>query len=105
MGRFFLNKEGKCRPNLFVGPSFNFLTGVASKTGSGETVQVKNYKDSFNTFDFGLTGGVGLNWLVANETHVILDARYTHGLSDIAKSAAKVNNQAISVSAGVTFGL
>jgi opacity protein-like surface antigen len=104
-GRFYLNREGKFRPNLFVGPSFSFLTGAAYKEGDGESTDIENYSDIFNTFDFGLTGGLGLNWLIANETHIVIDGRYTHGLSDLSKADGKVNNQGFTVSAGVTFGL
>ncbi|RAW00599.1 porin family protein [Pseudochryseolinea flava] len=104
-GRFFLNKDGKCRPNLFVGPSFSFLTGAAEKIGDADAEEVKDYSDFFNTFDFGVTGGIGLNWLIADETHLIIDGRYTHGLTDVSKSNATINNQAFTLSAGVTFGL
>ena len=104
-GRFFLNRDGIFRPNIFLGPSFAFLTGVSSKTNDGENVENNDYKDSYNTFDFGLTGGLGLNWLIANETHIIIDGRYTHGLSDVAKSDSDVFNRGFTISAGVTFGL
>jgi opacity protein-like surface antigen len=104
-GRFFLNRDGKFRPNIFVGPSFAFLTGAASKEGDGDSEDIENYADIFKTFDFGLTGGLGLNWLIANETHIVLDGRYTHGLSDLSKADGKVNNQGFTISAGVTFGL
>jgi hypothetical protein len=105
VGRFFLNREGTCRPNLFVGPSFNFLTGVANKAKGEDSVNDDDFRDSFKTFDFGLTGGVGLNWLIADETHLIIDGRYTHGLSDISKADTDVFNRGFTVSAGVTFGL
>ena len=36
IGRYFFNKEGKVRPNIFVGPSFSFLTGVKNKIGSND---------------------------------------------------------------------
>ena len=104
-GRFFLNRDGNFRPNIFVGPSFGFLTGAASKEGDGESVDIDNYSDIFSTFDFGLTGGLGLNWLIADETRIVLDGRYTHGLSDLSKADGKVNNQGFTISAGVTFGL
>jgi hypothetical protein len=105
MGRFFLNRDGVCRPNIFVGPSFNFLTGVSSKLNDGDNVEDKDFKDTYNTFDFGLTGGIGLNWLIGNETRIIIDGRYTHGLSDIAKSDSDVFNRGFTISAGITFGL
>jgi outer membrane protein W len=104
VGRFFLNKEGSFRPNLFIGPSFGFLMGGTNKTGSGEAVKISNYKDVYNTFDFGLTGGLGLNFEIANETRLLLDARYTYGLSDITKASGNANNLPITVTAGVSFG-
>lgn len=105
IGRVFFNREGVFRPNIFIGPSFNFLTGVTSKEGDGDAVKLDNFKDVYNTFDFGVTGGIGFNWLIADETRIIIDGRYTHGLSDISKAEGSVINQAISVSAGVTFGI
>jgi outer membrane protein W len=104
VGRFFLNQEGKFRPNLFIGPSFGFLMGATNKTGSSEAVKITDYKSTFNTFDLGLTGGLGLNYEIANETRLLLDARYTYGLSDITKAAGSVNNLPITLTAGVSFG-
>ncbi len=104
IGRFFLNKEGTFRPNIFVGPSFGFLTGVTNKVGSAERVSMDNYSASFNTFDFGVTGGMGFNFLISNETYLIIDGRYTHGLSDISKSSTVVNNNAFGLTVGLSFG-
>ena len=103
IGRFFLNKEGTFRPNIFVGPSFGFLTGATNKVGSNERVNVDNYKAIYNTFDFGVTGGIGFNILISNETYFIIDARYTHGLSDITQGAGVVNNS-FGLTAGLSFG-
>jgi Outer membrane protein beta-barrel domain len=104
IGRFYLIKEGNFRPNLFVGPSFGFLTGVTNKVGSGDRVTMENYGSVFNTFDMGITGGAGLNFLISNETYFIVDARYTHGFSDITKAAGVVNNNSLAITAGISFG-
>ena len=103
LARFFLSKEGKFRPNLFVGPSFGFLFGGTTQTGNGDAVKIPAYKNLYNTFDFGLTGGLGLNYEVADETRLLLDARYVHGLSKVNKIGDS-NNQGITVSVGVSFG-
>jgi hypothetical protein len=106
VARLFFNKQGPFRPNVFAGPSFGFLTGVKSQTGNGDKVTVDNYKDTFKTFDFGLTGGLGLNYEIAPETRILVDFRYTYGLSDVSKSnASSVNNQVIGITAGVSFGI
>jgi len=104
IGRFFLNKEGSVRPNIFVGPSFGFLTGATNKVGSNDRVDIANYENIFNGFDLGVTAGMGFNFLISNETYVIIDARYTHGLSDITKANGNVNNNALGLTAGISFG-
>jgi len=104
IGRFFLNKEGSFRPNIFVGPSFGFLAGATNKVGSNDREPIESYKDVFNGFDFGVTGGLGLNFLISTETYFIIDARYTHGLSDITKADGNVNNKSFGLSAGISFG-
>ncbi len=104
IGRFFLNKEGNFRPNIFVGPSFGFLAGANNKVGSNDRVAIEGYKNTFNNFDFGVTGGLGLNFLISPETYLIIDARYTHGLSDITIANGNVNNSAFGLTAGLSFG-
>lgn len=105
VGRYFLNKEGQFRPNIFLGPSFGILTGAKNKVGNNDPEKLESFKDSFNTFDFGVTGGVGCNIRIFSETYLVLDARYTQGVSDIAKSDADVNNNSFALTAGVSFGL
>lgn len=104
IGRFFLNKEGTFRPNIFVGPSFGFLTGATNKVGSDKPVAIDSYKNIYNGFDFGVTGGLGLNFLISTETYFIIDARYTHGLSDITIANGNVNNNSFGLTAGISFG-
>lgn len=104
IGRFFLNKEGSFRPNIFLGPSFGFLNGASQKIGTNDRAKVDSYKNVYNNVDVGITGGVGFNFLIANETYFILDARYTHGLSDISKVDGDVNNNSLALTAGLSFG-
>lgn len=106
VARLFFNRDGKFRPNIFGGPSFGFLTGAKGRVGSNDAEQIDNYNKVYNAFDFGLTGGLGLNFEIARETRFLIDARYTHGLTDITKSAASdVNNNAIGITAGFSFGI
>lgn len=106
VGRFFFNREGNFRPNIFIGPSLGILTGATNvKVGENNPTAINNYRDIYRPLDFGVTGGLGLNFLIARETRLLFDARYTHGLTDITKSSGYVNNKAISLTAGVSFGL
>ena len=104
MGRLFLNREGNVRPNIIFGPSFAFLTGAKNKVG-GDVEKIDSYKNSFNTFDFGLTGGLGCSVRIRNETYFVLDGRYTHGISDISKDNDDINNKSFLISAGLQFGI
>lgn len=110
--RVFFNREGTIRPNVFLGPSFGFLTGAKVKVEDGDYENyediddnIDSYKDVYNTFDLGIAAGLGLNIKVGEEMYFIIDARYTYGLTDIAKGGSDVNNQAVAVSAGLSFGI
>lgn len=117
LARLFFNREGTVRPNIFFGPSFGFLTGARWKAGDGDYQNVEDlgldifddvnsYKDVYNTFDFGLGAGLGVNIRVGNEMYFIIDARYTYGFSDIYKEAGgTVNNQNVAITAGLSFGI
>jgi hypothetical protein len=103
--RLFFNREGTLRPNIFAGPSFGFLNGVKVKVADGDYESFDDYEDVYNTFDLGLGVGFGLNIKVGDEIYLIIDTRYTYGFSDLSKSDTDVNNQAVAVSAGLSFGL
>jgi len=51
MGRFFLNKEGNIRPNIFLGPTIAVLAGARNTTGNN-TEKLPSYEDSFNSVDW-----------------------------------------------------
>ncbi len=104
IGRVFLNREGNVRPNIFFGPSFAFLAGAKNKVG-GDVEKLNSFKNNFNTFDFGLTGGLGCSFRIRNETYFVLDGRYTHGISDISTDNRDINNKSFLVSAGLQFGI
>lgn len=103
--RVFFNREGTLRPNIFAGPSFGFLNSVKAKVGDGDYEKVDNFEDAYNTFDVGLGLGLGLNIKIGGEVYFIVDTRYTYGFSDLTKADGDVNNQAVAVSAGLSFGL
>ncbi|HET9055043.1 MAG TPA: porin family protein [Cyclobacteriaceae bacterium] len=117
LARLFFNREGTVRPNVFFGPSFGFLTGAKWKVGDGDYENVEDiegdlfdevdsYKDMYNTFDFGLGAGLGVNIKVGDEMYFVIDARYTYGFSDIYRRASgTVNNQNVAVTAGLSFGI
>lgn len=120
LARVFFNRDGVVRPNAFLGPSFGFQTGAKWKINDGDYENVEDsdirellgeadsYQDVYNTFDFGLSGGLGVNIKVAEEIYFIVDARYTYGLSDLYKNSlndSKHNNHGLAITAGMSFGI
>ncbi|HTJ50288.1 MAG TPA: porin family protein [Cyclobacteriaceae bacterium] len=100
IARYFLTKKGFFRPNVFAGPSFAFLMGANQNDR-----KVESYKDVYNRRDIGITGGAGFNFLIARETYFIIDARYTHGLTDLTKASGNVSNNSLALTAGFSFGI
>ncbi len=82
---------------ICAGPQFNFYLGgteVYGGEGVWDTSQRPNNvdeqygKEIENTFDYGITGGGGLD-LATSIGHFILEARYYYGLADIFSNSKK----------------
>ncbi len=72
--------------NLHVGPYAAFLVGVniKSKDSDGNVEGVTQLdRDDFNTFDYGLAGGVGIDFESSQ-----IGLRYSYGLREIGKSGS-----------------
>lgn len=104
-GRFFLTKRGRFRPNFFFGPYMGYLRGVSRKTGPSDPVKLINYQDTYHKYDLGVTGGLGLNYRILEHTRLLLDGRYSHGLTDLTKAPGEINNETITITFGISFGI
>ncbi|MFS4428223.1 porin family protein [Chryseobacterium sp. GVT01B] len=74
-------------PDLYVeaGPEFGFMVSAKNKLkneSNGDSTTSDNYKDNFNTFNFGIGLGAGYYFT----PNLGLTARYVAGLTDIAKN-------------------
>jgi Outer membrane protein beta-barrel domain len=103
LARYFLNDGGSFRPNVFLGPSLGLRLGA--KTTNKTYNSTVDSKDFYNAAEVGLTGGVQLNFRVADRQRLTVDARYTLGLTDITTDATTVRNSTISVGVGYNFGV
>jgi hypothetical protein len=103
--RFFINKEGRFRPNLFAGSSAGYLLHVSRRDNDGNMATLQNFEDLYNRFDLGITGGIGLNYEIIEDTRVLIDGRYTYGLRDLTKAAGQINNETFTATVGLSFGL
>ncbi|MCW3111274.1 MAG: hypothetical protein JWQ09_5780 [Segetibacter sp.] len=104
---YFFNSYGKkVRPKVFVGPSFGFLAGGKTKIESPNLNATVDSKDYFNSFDFGVTAGAGLNIRLVKNTWFNADINYLHGISDIQKDINNTaHNRNVGLNVGVNFGL
>jgi hypothetical protein len=83
------------------GPSFGYLLRARTRADFGNATEEIDIIEDVERFEFSVVAGGGLEF-----TRVLIDARYTHGLSNIDKLAAdgdKMTNRAVSVTAGIKF--
>lgn len=69
---------GNVVPNFFAGPEVGILLSAKVTLGSME----EDFKDQLKNTDFGLTFGGGIDFKLQTTT-LMIDARYTLGLSEI----------------------
>jgi hypothetical protein len=90
-------KPSKSPVGLVVGPTLGFR--IRAKTsGSGQSEE--DFKDEVKQADLGLVAGVSVD-----VAHIVLDGRYTWGLTNIAtdSSDGKVKNRVASLTLGFRF--
>ncbi len=83
------------------GPSFGYLLRAKTRADFGSSTEEIDVIDEVERFDFGIVAGGGIEF-----GRIVVDGRYTHGLSDIDKDTSddvKVTNRAVSVTVGFKF--
>lgn len=81
--------------SINLGPQLGYVVSMKSKMGS---TSVKADKSTYNSFDFGI--GVGATYHIQK---FLIDARYTHGLTNVAKGGVKNKNSVIQLGVGYMF--
>lgn len=84
-----------------AGPSMAFRLRARSRIAFGGSTEEIDLDDDVESFDLGVVGAAGLEF-----GRWVVDARYTHGLSDTdadASDGVTVRNRVFSVSAGIRF--
>lgn len=105
---------GPLTPYAFAGPSIGILLSASSESGGEDT----DIKDQLSSTDFALDFGAGAALDVAPLVSLMLDVRYSLGLSDIFNDTAKqqwtqetgiagqkVKTSGVQIVAGLMFGL
>ena len=83
------------------GPSIGILVRARTRTDFGSSTEEIDVKEDVETLDLGIViaGGVEFG-------SIVVDGRYTHGLSDIDKDTSgdvKTTNRAVSLTVGIKF--
>jgi hypothetical protein len=109
LGKFwFPVSDSQVKPFIFVGPAVAFKVGC---TLEGEILSVTGSEDCDKTSvvkikstDFGGTVGGGIQFRAGNQI-VVVDARYTHGFTDVNDSGnnQEIKNRAFMATVGLGF--
>jgi opacity protein-like surface antigen len=105
--KYAIPLQGNVRPTLFCGPALAIksasklkITASAMGQSASETIDIEEVKST----DFGLVFGGGID-IAAGRGKIVLDGRYTLGLSTVDDSPLNddIKNRAFSVTAGYAF--
>jgi hypothetical protein len=83
------------------GPAFSYLLRARTRANFGNATEEIDIVDDVERIEVAVVGGGGLEF-----TRFLIDARYTHGLSNIDRLGAdgdRMTNRAASVTAGIKF--
>ena len=105
---------GSITPYVFAGPNIGIALSASAETGNQDT----DIKDEITSTDFALDFGAGVGFKVAPLIVLVLDARYSLGLSDIFNDTGKqdfeqgtgiagqkIKTTGIQIVAGIMFDL
>ena len=106
MLRFQAPASGSTRLHIFGGPSVGYRMGARSKisdsTFNFAEGSIDNIEDDIERFDFGIVAGAGVDI----GRRIVVDARYSWGLSTVNKDTSEgieIKNRVFSIMAGVRF--
>lgn len=103
--RYFLNRSGNFRPNVFFGvvPALRLNAYSRQKADNIDAKAVTT--NSFRAADLGLTAGFQANFRVGDQQRFTADARYTHGISNVGVDKTDLRTQMITIGLGYNFGI
>ena len=104
---------------ILLGPQFGYYISSSAKQSDIWTLNSEGHpnrpnnvyqqydmKDPDNKFEYGLTGGLGLEFSTKHGQHIMVDGRYYYGLSDIFDNGKKdvfARSAHMTISARLTY--
>ena len=98
--RYEILPAGLIRPALLVGPGVGFK--IRERVVETGAIEHSESSDDFDATDFTLNAGVGLS-APLGRGRCAVDARYAHGLTDLARMRGK--SRAVVITAGYSLAL
>lgn len=101
LARVTRGPRGGIRYYLAGGPSLGILLRARTRADFGGAIEEIDIKDDLENLDFGVVVAGGVEF-----GSIVVDGRYTHGLSDIEKESRddqKIRNRAVSLTVGIKF--
>jgi opacity protein-like surface antigen len=96
---------GETKVNFFGGPAVAFRTSAKVKAEVEGQSDEQDISEGLESSDFGFAAGAGLETAASSRVHVVMDARYTFGLSQVFKSGDDIKNGGFTFMAGIAFPL
>ncbi len=104
--RFFFGDDGaKVRPNLFVGPSFNFLAQARQTATNRENTVSNTNTTDYKAFELGGVLGGGLNIRTMDNQWLDVNLRFNQGLTNINDSRTEPRAGDQYMNSGVLFSV
>jgi opacity protein-like surface antigen len=105
---------GAITPYVFAGPNIAFILSSSQEVEAQGQNQDNDTKDQTSSTNFALDLGAGVELKIAPLTLLLLDARYSLGLSDLSKESPQdqlngghqsIKTRDIQILVGIMFGL
>jgi len=98
--------RAKLKPYIFAGPNLGLNLGAELQVQAGGQTQTYDTKDRTESIDFAIDLGSGLSYDIAAGTSMIVDIRYSLGLTDTDKNpGTSAKSRDIKTLIGVVFHL
>lgn len=95
----------KVRPYFEAGPAVSIQLSASGETNINGQVQTFDNSTLYNTIDFGLYFGSGVEFRVALDIDLFTGFGYSLGLTSISKGTTSIKNNGFQMNTGVKFGL
>ncbi len=93
------------KPYFELGPTLGVQLSANEEATDGVNFQESDVSTSYESIDFGLYLGSGMEFKVADRTDIFTGIGYSLGFSNILKNSTNVKNNGFRFTAGIKFGI